>query len=118
MSQQGKYPTAGRAFLARAIEEMAQGDLAQASEKGWGAAAQMVKAVAEKRGWPHDGHAALFQAVRQLADETGDNQVVRLFHIANSLHVNFYENWIPARSVQEGLAAIQEFVEKLEDALR
>ena len=37
-------------FLAQAHEELAKGDLQQASEKGWGAASQMVKAVAQERG--------------------------------------------------------------------
>ena len=38
---------------------LARGDYHQASEKLWGAAAVMVKAVAEGRGWPHDNHRAL-----------------------------------------------------------
>ena len=97
---------------------MDQGDLAQASEKGWGAAAQMVKAIADQRGWPHDGHASLFQVIRQSADDTGDTQLVRLFQIANSLHINFYENWIPSESVGESLEAVGELVEKLEQLLR
>ena len=58
MTQDGeKYKSAGRELLEKARDELAQGDLRQASEKGWGAAAQMVKAVAERRGWRHDGHA-------------------------------------------------------------
>ena len=35
-----------REFLAKSREYLAQGDLHQASEEGWGAAAHMVKAVA------------------------------------------------------------------------
>ena len=42
--------------LDEAFEKLDQGDLRQASENGWGAAAQMVKAVAEERGWPQDDH--------------------------------------------------------------
>jgi hypothetical protein len=99
-------------------EALEQDDLPQVSEKGWGAATQMVKAVAEQEGWQHNGHAYLFQVVRQLADETWDNQLVRLFQIANSLHINFYENWIPKESVRESLVAVQEFVEKTEGLLR
>ncbi len=118
MTQGEKYFNAARRFLAQASAELDQGDLAQASEKGWGAAAQMVKAVADQRGWPHDGHASLFQVIRQLADETGDAQLVRLFQIANSLHINFYENWVPGESVEESLEAVGELVDKLEQLLR
>ena len=41
-----KYQLAGRRFLTQARRELAEGDLAQASEKGWGAAAQVLKAIA------------------------------------------------------------------------
>ena len=32
------------------------GNNIQASEKGWGAAAQGLKAIAEERGWNHNSH--------------------------------------------------------------
>ncbi len=63
MTQAREYSGAGRDLLVKAREELAQGDVRQASEKGWGAAAQMVRAVAEQRGWEHTGHALLYQAV-------------------------------------------------------
>jgi hypothetical protein len=47
MTQREKYTSASREFLAKAQEALELDDLAQASEKGWGAAAQMVKAVTE-----------------------------------------------------------------------
>jgi len=118
MTQHEGYATAGRGFLAKAQEALGQGDLAQASEKGWGAAAQMVKAIAQRRGWPHNGHAYLFQVVQRLAEETGDTQLNDLFHFANSLHSNFYENWLHAEMVQSGLDNIEMFVQKLEQLLR
>ena len=37
------YQQASQRFLAQAKEELAAGDLLQASEKGWGAAAQMLE---------------------------------------------------------------------------
>ena len=114
MTEPKDYTGAGWELLAKAFVELDQGDLRQASEKGWGAAAQMVKAVGQHRGWPHDGHAALFQVVRRLTDESGDNELVRLFQIANSLHINFYEDWIPRASVFESLRAVGELVNKLE----
>ena len=45
-----------REFLDKAREYLAVGDLHQASEKGWGAAAHMAKAVALAQGWPYDRH--------------------------------------------------------------
>ena len=64
------YTAASHEFLRKAHEELAQGDLVQASEKGWGAAAQMVKAIAEQRGWRHNSHPRLHQIVDTLVKET------------------------------------------------
>ena len=114
MTQGNDYANAGRDFLAQAFAELTKGDLPQASEKGWGAAAQMVKAVAALRGWDHNGHTPLFQAVRRVVEETGDGRISELFHIANSLHVNFYENWLPEELVRSGLDNVSELVEKLD----
>ena len=44
------YQQASQRFLAQAKQELANGDLPQASEKGWGATAQILKAIAEQRG--------------------------------------------------------------------
>ena len=74
------YHSASRRLLEQAREELAKGDVRQSSEKGWGAAAQMVKAVADQRGWEHAGHRQLFTAVRRLRDETGDQDIRRLFN--------------------------------------
>jgi hypothetical protein len=115
--QHEKYSSASRELLAKAQEALAQGDLVQASEKGWGAAAQAVKAVAEQRGWPHNGHTYLYQAVRRLVEETGDRQLSTFFHVAGNLHSNFYENWLPMELVRSGIEDVQQFVEKLEQLL-
>ena len=45
-----QYQQASEHFLAQARRELADGDLAQASEKGWGAATQLLKAIAVQRG--------------------------------------------------------------------
>ena len=108
------YQTASRHLLAQAGVELAAGDTRQASEKGWGAAAQIVKSVAASRGWEHRSHAALFNTVSRLVDETGDNEIRRLFHVASALHVNFYENWDSAANVAGGLVDVERFVDKLE----
>ena len=101
----------GRDFMAKAWKYLDEGDLAQASEKGWGAAAQMVKAAAESRNWRHNGHAELYRAIDRLSD---DEQLRALFHAASSLHINFYEGWLPREMVRNGLAQVTELVGKLE----
>ena len=108
------YQAASRQLLAQGRDELAGGDVRQASEKGWGAAAQIVKAVAEQRGWEHHGHRELFGVVRRLRNETGDPDVRRLFGLANSLHTNFYEDWLDAETVAEYLDDVERFVDRLE----
>ena len=108
------YQTASRYLLVQACEELAAGDTRQASEKGWGAAAQMVKSVAALRGWAHGSHAALFNVITQLVDETGDGEIRRLFQVASSLHVNFYENWDSASNVAGGLLDMERFLDIME----
>lgn len=115
--QQLTYQEAARELFAQGVEELAAGDVRRASEKGWGAAAQMVKAVAACRGWRHDNHAALFAVVDRLVAETGNDGLGRRFHVANSLHQNFHENWQSANSVATGLAEMRRLIDELEPLL-
>ena len=103
-----------REMLAKAEEAVAQDDILQASEKGWGAAAHMTTSVAEWRGWSHTGHRELYLVVNRLAQETGDGELRTLFDNANSLHSNFYENWMPREWIDDGLGRVREFLDKLE----
>ena len=111
------YREASRRLETQAQEEYATGDLRQASEKGWGSAAQIVKAVASERGWRHDNHVLLFQAVRALDSETGGSELLGLFAQAHNLHINFYEDWLTSEIVQRDLDNVRHFVTKLETLL-
>ena len=108
------YQEAARQLLAQGFDELAEGDSRQASEKGWGAAAQMIKAVATGRGWQHKNHAALFSVINKVVKETGDDRIRRGFGIANGLHQNFYENWGDADYVAGGLADVRDLLDRLE----
>ncbi|MDE2815191.1 MAG: PaREP1 family protein [Chloroflexota bacterium] len=103
-----------RQFLRQAEREFARGDRLQASEKAWGAAAHAVKAVAQQRGWRHDGHRYLFEAIDKVYCETGDSEFLVLFKVANSLHTNFYENWQTDNLVQDGIERVEALLAKLE----
>ena len=100
-------------FLIKGRAHLAEGDLLQASEKGWGAAAQMVKAVAETRGWRHSTHGDLYHVVGLVADELSDPRVQTLFRSASALHQNFYEGDMPETGVATGLDDAQEITDLL-----
>ncbi len=105
------YHEASMVLLQQAEVELAAGDIRQASEKGWGAAAQIAKAAAEQRSWPHRTHADLFRAVDGLTTESGDGNLSNLFQVANSLHQNCYENWDTKHNVERALLATRSLVE-------
>lgn len=109
-----RYQSTAQELLDKAREALAQGDLLQASEKGWGAAAQITKAVAAARRWPHNGHSLLFATNTRLVRETGDQRLAELFRIANGLHQNFYEQWYDEAHVAGALQNVAEYVAKLQ----
>ncbi len=84
------YRQQSREFLAKAREYLAVDDLHQASEKGWGAATWMAKAVAEAQGWQYKTHEQFFTVMYQAEDLTHDTRLSDLSPIANELHGYFY----------------------------
>ena len=104
---------------AREMDEfLEKGDYVQASEKAWGAALQILKAVASKRGKELKSHGELHKFVSELREETGDQELRRLWQVATSLHQNFYENWLPEGIVRESIEDVKRFVEKLRELCR
>ena len=57
-------------------------DIAQRAE-GSSATAQILKAIAEQRGWEHSRHRHHLVTVSRLRAETGDGDVRRLFNTAS-----------------------------------
>ena len=104
-------------FLTKAHAYLAEGDLLQASEKGWGATARMVKAVAETRGWRHSSHGDLYRAIDDLADELSDQRLPNLFRSASALHQNFYEGYMPEATVADALKDVEEITSRLSEVL-
>ena len=102
-------------FLRKAEELLARDDYVQASEKAWGAAAQMVKAVAAKRGKELKSHGDLWRFVLEVAGE--NDELHRLWHVANTLHQNFYEGWIPPEGVRRAVEDVKRFVGKMGELL-
>ena len=79
-----------RDFLAMSREYLTQGDLHQASEKGWGAASHMVKAVAIAQGWEYERHSDFSQVLNLACLATNDDRIRLLRGIPNELHGNYY----------------------------
>ena len=99
--------------MAPARQEHSDGDLGQASGKGWGATAQILKAIAEQREWEHHRHWHYYRAASRIRAETGDGELRRLFDSASALHENFYENDMPPDEVAERLDDVEALTDKL-----
>lgn len=113
MLQQEQYRTQSDIFLRDAKRYLEEGNLYQASEKGWGAAAQMVKAVSERRGWEHNHHNSIADAISRIHAETNDPEFATLYSAANSLHSNFYEGRLSQAIVGLHIAQVELLLSKL-----
>jgi len=105
-------------YLKEAKEFLQKGDSVQSSEKGWGAATEILKAMAAKEGKELRSHARLWDYVSALRRRYGDEEISTLWHKANSLHTNFYENWMPLDEVELAVNGVERFVEKLKGLMQ
>ena len=110
------YRHQARYFLGKSREYLAEGELHQASEKGWGAAAWMAKAVAETQGWEYRRHEQFNVVLNNVRVLTGNDQLLGLRGIANDLHRNFYtrSRFLDAGSIGVGLNRMAELLDLLE----
>ncbi len=108
-----KYLELNGKYLREAQQLLKEGNFAQASEKLWGAAAEMVKAVAAKSGITLGTHRSLWDFIYQLHEESPHLGLTDLFSAAETLHVNFYEDHLSPRVVGERSQRVRELIEKL-----
>ena len=110
------YRQQARIFLGRAREYLAADDLHQASEKGWGAAAWMAKAVAVTQGWEYRQHAHFGVVLNNASDLTGNDRLLELSDTAYRLHRNYYtrKRFLSPRSIAHSLNRMAELLDALE----
>ena len=112
--QLNKHAELSRWCIDQADNYLRLGNNIQASEKGWGAAAQALKAIAEERGWNHGSHTLIVDVAQQVADEEGRPDLVAKFGLAQALHTNFYEDWLLSDTVSIYLENVKKLLPELE----
>ena len=112
MQQARTYRERSREYLSKALQELEAGDLTQASEKGWGAAAQMVKAVAQDQGMEHHSHRSILLVAQHIETDIGGDAATQ-FAFAEQLHRNFYEDTLDRAGVTMRLEQVATFVDSL-----
>ena len=110
------YRRQARQFLARSREYLTSRDLHQASEKGWGAAAHMAKAVAAAHDWRYDKHSDFIIVINSVGRLTGNERVRMLRGIATDLQSQFYERdeFLNANDIAADVESVGELLDMLE----
>jgi len=78
-----------------------------------GAVAEVIKAIAAKRGVNLGTHRSLGEFVSKLRKEHPDLDLITPYQVANSLHLNFYEDHLPEDQVLRNAETIRSFVKSL-----
>ena len=112
------YALASFELLDIATRHLQSRDLRQASEMGWGAAAQAVKAVAENWSEYHKSHQSLVELVDYLEASGAPSSLRDGFDTAQNLHYNFYENRASAFVVTMAVERMLHFVNEVLPWLR
>lgn len=108
-----EYAEAARDSLETAREELKRGDVRQAAEKVWGAAALAVKAYAAWRdGKRLSSHGELWEYPRRLMEELGE-WVHDGWMNANAMHACFYEGWCTRVHVEQAIKRVKRLVEEV-----
>jgi hypothetical protein len=105
-------------YLSDAEELLRKKESVQASEKGWGAASQILKAMAAKEGKELRSHRELWEYASGLRIRYGDEELGVFWREANTLHMNFYEDWMPLEEVELTVRDVKRFVEKLRGLMK
>ena len=109
-----RYAAISQRLLRDAQRELDLGDLIQASEKAWGAAAHAVKALAQKWGWYHQGHLRIRAVVDFIAIQWNREDLTELYLFPHTMHVNWYEHELYEDNVQRAINATGRFVAEME----
>ncbi len=107
------YRRQGQIFLTQAWEELERGDLRQASEKGWGAVDQLVKALALARNVELRRYRDMLVFFYGTVSEIGDFTMQQQFASAEKLSRNSLDDVMNHFTVNDALGQAQELVAKL-----
>ncbi len=99
-------------FLDDSKREFAAGDVRQASEKLWGAATDAITAVALERGWNHESHRDMKNAVQRLAVEPGNDYLDAQFIAAEKFHMNFFQTMLEDYEIEVDKRIVYDFVHR------
>ena len=103
-----------RRCIRQADEYLTRRKKRKASKKGWEAAAESLKTIAEQRGWNHSSQSLIVDVAQQVSDEQGRPEIVVRLGPALVLYSNSFDNCLPADVVEAYLGIIKSLLHELE----
>ena len=108
-----------RRLILQAPDELERGDRLQATEKIWGALAQLLKAHGQQRGWMNlGGHRTVGHIAQHMDIEYDEMPVARAYVAADNGHRNFYDNEMSPAEIEGIITMVAGVLPELERALR
>ncbi len=108
-----EYIEAAEELLEQAREELVKGDVRQAAEKLWGAAALAVKAYASwSDGRRIASHGELWEYKRRMVRELGD-WVSDAWYAGQAMHTCFYEGWCAREDIEDAYKRVEKLVKEV-----
>lgn len=105
-------------LVEKAREELARGDIRQASEKIWSAAALAVKAYAYWKGGRRlSSHGELWEYTQVLRRDLG-RWVYGSWAYANAMHTCFCEGWCVKEHVESAIEDVEKLVKAIKSKIR
>ena len=104
-------------FVRHSRAYLSNGELLQASEKGWGAAAHAAKLFANARALEYTRHEHFRDVISELQIETGNPGIFRWQQSANLLHRNFYDDAMTAPQIADHLDNVASLVNLIRQAV-
>ena len=90
-----------------------QGTTGKGLKKLWGAATQVVIAMAQQQGWDYGSHQAMKHAAERLTAEFNDPSFRLGFGLAEKFHGNFYHNFMEDFQLEVDRPQMREFIERM-----
>ena len=108
-----EHVQSAKEFLERSKSYLAEGDLHQASENGWGAAAHIIKAVAAANGWEYEHHDQFSSVVMNARQRYRQPSLREMSRAAEALNVNYYnrKELLNSDLVREDIGDVEQMVQ-------
>lgn len=113
LEQARHYLKKSEEMMKQASEFLRSNEIAKASELLWGSVVSAVLAFAVLKNVRLTSHRETREFVRQLAKEADDAEIWRTFKEAESLHANFYQEFLDAETILTKIREVETFNRKI-----